>query len=71
MSNKIPNSRRNLDIAIDRILGKDVNPLQIRTLLANTIIGQMLPDGVMKGGSALKPRLAILPTPIFSFRLIL
>jgi len=56
MSVKTPNSRRNLDIAIDRILGVDENPLQIRTLLANTIIGQMLPDGVMKGGSALKLR---------------
>jgi len=38
MSEKIPNSRRYLDIAIDRILGKETNPLQVRTVLANTII---------------------------------
>ena len=56
MSNKIPNSRRNLDIAIDRILGSETNPLQVRTILANTIIGQLLPKGAVKGGSALKLR---------------
>jgi hypothetical protein len=56
MSIKIPNSRRNLDIAIDRILGSSFNPLQVRTVLANTIIGQLLPDGAVKGGSALKLR---------------
>jgi len=56
MSNKVPNSRRNLDIAIDRILGRETNPLQVRTLLANTIIGQLLPKCVVKGGSAIKLR---------------
>jgi len=56
MNGKIPNSRRNLDIAIERIFGTDDNPLQIRTLMANTIIGQLLPKGVVKGGSALKLR---------------
>ena len=56
MSDKTPNSRRNLDIAIDRIFGADKNQLQMRTLLANTIIGQLLPNGVVKGGSALKLR---------------
>jgi predicted nucleotidyltransferase component of viral defense system len=53
---KIPNSRRNLDIAIDRIFGAESNPIQVRTLIANTIIGQLLPNGVVKGGSALKLR---------------
>jgi len=56
MSDKVPNSRRNLDIAIDRILGREANPLQVRTLLANTIVGQLLPKGAVKGGSALKLR---------------
>jgi len=56
MSEKIPNSRRNLDISIDRIFGADGNQLQVRTLIANTIIGQLLPKGVVKGGSALKLR---------------
>jgi len=57
MSQKTPpNSRRNLDIAIDRIFRLNQNPLQVRTLIANTIIGQLLPKGVVKGGSALKLR---------------
>ena len=56
MSDKVPNNRRNLDIAIDRILGRETNPLQVRTILANTIIGQLLPKGEVKGGSALKLR---------------
>jgi len=53
MNGKIPNSRRNLDIAIDRIFGVDTNPLQVRTLIANAIIGQILPKCAVKGGSAL------------------
>jgi hypothetical protein len=56
VSVNIPNSRRNLDIAIERIFGKDKNVLQIRTVIANTIVGQLLPKGVVKGGSALKLR---------------
>ena len=56
MSNKPPNSRRNLDIAINRILGQESNPLQIRSIIANTILGQLLPEGTVKGGSALKFR---------------
>ena len=56
MNLKPPNSRRNLDIAIDRVLRDSGNPLQIRTAIANTIIGQMLPEGAVKGGSALKLR---------------
>jgi len=56
MSIRMPNSKRNLDIAINRIFGNDTNPLQIRTLIANTIVAQMLPKGVVKGGCALKLR---------------
>ena len=56
MNNKQPNSRRNLDIAIERVLGQDSNPLQARTIIANTIVGQLLPAGAVKGGSALKFR---------------
>ena len=56
MKVKMPNSKRNLDIAINRIFEKDSNPLQVRTLIANTVVGQMLPNGVVKGGCALKMR---------------
>jgi len=56
MNVKIPNSRRNLDIAVNRIMSGDINPIQIRTVIANTVIGQMLPKGTVKGGCALKFR---------------
>lgn len=51
---KTPNSRRNLDEAIRRAYGPDY--LKVRTAMANAIVGQMLPEGVVKGGSALKLR---------------
>ena len=54
---KAPNSRRNLDIAIDRLsarIGDDPN--RIKRLIASVIVGQMLPDGATKGGNALKIR---------------
>lgn len=54
MNDKRPNSRRNLDFAIDRNFPS--NSLEIRTVMASTIVGQMLPGGVVKGGSALKFR---------------
>jgi len=53
VATKIPNSRRNLDIAINRILGDTANPLQVRTIIANAIVGQLLPSGAVKGGSSL------------------
>lgn len=53
---KKPNSRRNLDMAIRRAFGDD-RFVQMRTLIANTIVARMLPDGVIKGGSGLKMRL--------------
>jgi hypothetical protein len=53
---KQPNSKRNLDAAISR-LGQDVDDVRrIRLIVANTVVGQMLPDGAAKGGSALKIR---------------
>lgn len=55
---KAPNSRRNLDEAIKRIAAKqNVAPLRLRDVLANTVVAQMLPSGVVKGGSAIKLRL--------------
>lgn len=53
---KQPNSRRNLDIAINRISIGRSDPLRIRLVIANTVVGQMPPDGVVKGGSSLKLR---------------
>jgi len=53
---KQPNSRRNLDSAINRLAKDENDERRIRLTLANTIVGQMLPSGVVKGGSALKLR---------------
>ena len=48
---KRPNSRVNLDRAIERIFGNYEKSTEIRSIMANTIVGQMLPEGVVKGGS--------------------
>lgn len=52
---KLPNSRRNLDEAIKRVSGIE-NFVAARDAMANAIVAQMLPNGVVKGGSALKLR---------------
>ncbi len=51
-----PNSRKNLDIAIERIAGTAKDAVRIRRIMANTVVGQLLPNGVVKGGSSLKLR---------------
>lgn len=54
---KRPNSMRHLDDAIRRECdGSSSDYLKLRTLMANAIVAQMLPDGVIKGGSAIKMR---------------
>ncbi len=56
MQVKRPNSRRNLDIALERLVGK-ANFVAKRAIVANAIVAQMLPNGSVKGGSAIKMRL--------------
>lgn len=52
-----PNSLRHLDDAIRRASGGTMEAyVRSRTLVANAVVVQMLPDGVVKGGSALKMR---------------
>lgn len=53
---KRPNSRRNLDIAIERMAAERGDPLRMRNAMAAAVVAQMIPDGVVKGGSALKLR---------------
>lgn len=49
---------RHLDDAIRRLAGGGADSyMRLRTLLANAVVAQMLPDGVIKGGSAIKMRL--------------
>lgn len=56
MPAKRPNSRRNLDVALERLVGKP-NLVAKRAIVANAIVAQLLPDGSVKGGSAIKMRL--------------
>lgn len=54
---KKPNSRANLDRAIERLFGSYEKSLETRSIMANAIVGQMLNGAVVKGGSGLKLRL--------------
>lgn len=52
-----PSSMRHLDDAIRRECGGSAERyVRTRTLMANAVVAQMLPDGVVKGGSAIKMR---------------
>ena len=51
-----PNSRTNLDKAIQRLAGSPARFVDIRSLLAAAIVGQFMPEGVAKGGGALQLR---------------
>jgi len=51
-----PKSRRFLDLAIDKLGDKYGDPMRIRRAMASAVVAQMLPEGVVKGGSALKLR---------------
>ena len=53
---KTPNSRRNLDMAIQRAYGVGAALTESRKLMANVVAGQFLPEGVVKGGSSIRLR---------------
>ena len=50
---KIPNSATNLSKAIKRYCGQGGDDIRLARAMADLIVGQMLPDGVVKGGSSL------------------
>ncbi len=54
--NKAPNSRVNLDRAINRFAGNPTRGESLRNTLANAIVAQMLHYGVIKGGNGMKFR---------------
>ena len=57
MTGKKPDSMRHPGDAIRRECGGDQDAcVRMRTLMRNATAVQMLPDGVVKGGSALKMR---------------
>ena len=49
-----PNSRSNLDRALQRFAGDSVRANGLRGQMANAIVAQMIGDGVVKGGSGLR-----------------
>ena len=51
-----PNSKTNLDKALDRFAGTPARAVELRNFMANAIVAQMIDDGVVKGGSGLKLR---------------
>ena len=53
---KAPNSRTNLDKAVERFAGTPARAAELRNLMANAIVAQLIGDGVVKGGSGLKFR---------------
>ena len=53
---KKPNSMRNLDKALHRIAKDDADYVNLRSFVANVVVGQLLSEGVIKGGSSLKMR---------------
>ncbi len=66
---KRPNSRVNLDRAIDRICAESgANPVREKRLLAAVIVGQMLPDGAAKGANGLGAAVRPLVEPDGEFR---
>ena len=48
-----PNTCTNLIKAVNRIAGAGHDALRLSRAIANVIVAQMLPDGVVKGGSSL------------------
>lgn len=53
---KAPNSKTNLDRAIQRFAANPLRANALRNLMANAIVAQLIGDGVVKGGTGLKFR---------------
>lgn len=56
MTDAKPNSMRKLDNAIKKMAADEKAYVDVRSLIANAIVAQMIPDGVVKGGTSLKLR---------------
>ncbi len=57
MNTHPPISRRLLDIAIDKLADRLADdPLRVRRMMGNTIVAQLISNGVVKGGGSLKLR---------------
>lgn len=61
---KLPLSRRHLDIAIERLASRFGEAQRVRRTVANTIVAQLMPECVIKGGSSLKFRYGDIATRV-------
>ena len=61
---RLPLSRRLLDMAIERLASRFGTAQRIRRTVANTIVAQLMPDCVIKGGSSLKFRYGDIATRV-------
>ena len=61
---RLPLSRRHLDLAIERLSSRFGEAQRIRRAVANTIVAQLMPDCVIKGGSSLKFRYGDIATRV-------
>lgn len=52
-----PNSIRTLDVRLRNIAGDLFSANRLRRAVANTVLGQVMPAGAVKGGTAMKLRL--------------
>lgn len=60
----LPLSRRLLDMAIERLSSRFGEAQRIRRAVANTIVAQLMPACVIKGGSSLKFRYGDIATRV-------
>lgn len=60
----LPLSRRLLDMTIERLSSRFGEAQRIRRAVANTIVAQLMPDCVIKGGSSLKFRYGDIATRV-------
>ena len=52
-----PTNLRSLTTRLDNIARQTARPIRrVQRTVANTVVGQMLPSGVMKGGAAMSVR---------------
>lgn len=61
---KRPLSRRHLDMAIERLSARFGEAQRIRRAVANTVVAQLMPNCVIKGGSSLKFRYGEIATRV-------
>ena len=61
---RLPLSKRHLDMAVERLSARFGEAQRIRRAVANTVVAQLMPNCVIKGGSSLKFRYGDIATRV-------